>query len=79
MFSKTRKPEEIIRYTHIIQRALEAGVNHPEVKLNTGGQALYSTNGISLVLMKFIDGNTFSRTRQSAGEPGTPSAARAGG
>lgn len=59
MFAKTRKPAEVARYTEIMQRVIEAGVSHPGLLTTTGGNITYTENGISLVLMQFIEGKTF--------------------
>ncbi|HRQ86518.1 MAG TPA: phosphotransferase [Candidatus Saccharibacteria bacterium] len=59
MFAKTRKPEEITRYTDIMRRVVEAGVSHPELLKTTGGEITHTENDVSLVLMRFIEGETF--------------------
>lgn len=58
MFAKTRKPEEITRYTDIMQKVVEAGVDHPEL-MTANGNIVYVDSGVSLVLMRFIEGKTF--------------------
>jgi Ser/Thr protein kinase RdoA (MazF antagonist) len=59
MFSKNRTPDEISRYTNMMQKVVEAGVHHPELLRTATGDVTYSNSGISLVLMQFIDGKTF--------------------
>lgn len=59
MFSKTRTPEDIDRYTTIMQKVVEAGVNHPELVATSDGKKVYTNNGITLVLMRFVEGKTF--------------------
>lgn len=59
MFAKTRTPEDINRYATIMQKVVEAGVNHPKLVTTTSGQKVYEDDGISLVLMKFVEGKTF--------------------
>lgn len=62
IFSKGRGNEDIARYTTIMEKAVEAGVNHPPL-MKTGSEDFVYTdnqaNGISLVLMKFIEGKNF--------------------
>ncbi len=58
MFAKTRKPEEITRYTDIMRKVVEAGVHHPEL-MTANGDIVYTDSGVSLVLMRFIEGKTF--------------------
>jgi len=62
IFSKGRSQEDIIRYTTIMEKAIVAGVNHPPLIKNGRGKVIYTdnqANGISLVLMNFIEGKTF--------------------
>ena len=62
IFSKDRNQEAIARYSTIMEKAVEAGVNHPPLIKTTSGEVVYSdaeANGISMVLMKFVDGKTF--------------------
>ena len=56
IFSKDRNPEAITRYSTIMEKAVEAGVNHPPLIKTADGGVVYSdseANGISMVLMKF--------------------------
>lgn len=62
IFSKERNQEAIARYSTIMEKAVEAGVNHPPLIKTGDGEVVYSdgeANGISMVLMKFVDGQTF--------------------
>lgn len=59
MFAKSRKPEDIARYAGIISRVVGAGINHPEVISTSSGEIVYTDSGISLVLMRFVEGKTF--------------------
>jgi Ser/Thr protein kinase RdoA (MazF antagonist) len=59
MFAKTRTPDDIARYATIMQRVVEAGVHHPELLTTSSGEATYTDGGITLVLMRFVEGKTF--------------------
>ena len=62
IFSKVRSPEDISRYGTIMQKVVDAGVNHPALKKTADGNAIYidpQSGGLSLVLMDFIKGQTF--------------------
>lgn len=62
IFSKVRTPEDIIRYATIMEKAVEAGVNHPPLIKTTDGNVVYTdtqADGISMVLMQFIKGQSF--------------------
>lgn len=62
IFQKGRTPEDITRYTTIMERAIAAGVNHPPLLQNQEGSVVFSdqqANGLNLVLMRFIEGQTF--------------------
>jgi len=59
MFAKTRTSEDIDRYATIMQKVIEAGVNHPKLVETSSGQKVYKDDGISLVLMSFVEGKTF--------------------
>lgn len=59
MFAKTRTTEEIGRYATTMQKVVEAGVQHPELLMTSSGEVTYTDSGITLVLMRFIDGETF--------------------
>ncbi|MCX6807897.1 MAG: phosphotransferase [Patescibacteria group bacterium] len=62
IFSKIRSKENIARYVTIIEKAIEAGVCHPLLIKTDSDNAVYTdneANGISLILMKFIEGKPF--------------------
>lgn len=59
MFSKARTKEDITRYAEIMQKVVEAGVNHPEIVTTASGERVFNQNGVSLVLMKYVEGKTF--------------------
>jgi len=62
IFSKERTPVIILRYGTIMKKAIDAGVNHPFLEKTSDGGVVYmdsAANGISMVLMKFIEGKTF--------------------
>jgi Ser/Thr protein kinase RdoA (MazF antagonist) len=62
IFSKTRTPEDIIRYGTIMERVVKAGVHHPPLLQTRGGNTVHAdteANDLSLVLMRFIEGKTF--------------------
>ncbi len=59
MFAKTRTPEDITRYTATMEKVIQAGVNHPELLTTDTGETTYSDSGITLVLMRFVQGESF--------------------
>lgn len=59
MFAKTRTPDEITRYATIMEKVVEAGVNHPELLKTTGGETTFADSSITLVLMQFVEGKSF--------------------
>lgn len=59
MFAKTRTTEDIERYATIMQKVVEAGVNHPELLATENNSKVFETRGISTVVMRFIEGKTF--------------------
>lgn len=59
MFAKARKPEDIARYTEIMQHVLAAGVNHPELVTTIEDASVFTDSGVSMVLMRFVEGKTF--------------------
>lgn len=62
IFSKGRSEEEITRYSTIMEKAVEAGVNHPTLLRTAARNLVYvdkEANGISMVLMQFVDGKSF--------------------
>lgn len=65
MFAKSRTAEEIARYTTTMQKVVEAGVHHPELLTTSSGEVVYKDNGITLVLMRFVEGKTFFELDQA--------------
>lgn len=65
MFAKTRTAEEIARYTTTMQKVIEAGVHHPELLTTSSGEVAYTESGITLVLMRFVEGKTFFELDQA--------------
>ena len=59
MFAKTRTPDDVSRYAGIMQKVVEAGVHHPELISTANGEMVYTDSGITLVLMRFVEGKTF--------------------
>ncbi len=62
IFSKVRTEPDIARYATIMERVVEAGVNHPPLLKNSNGNVVHKdpeANNLSLVLMKYIEGETF--------------------
>lgn len=59
MFAKTRTPEDITRYATIMEKVVQAGVHHPELLTTDAGETIYSDSGVTLVLMRFVEGRTF--------------------
>lgn len=62
IFQKERTSENIKRYSTIMRKALEAGVNHPKIHEGQGGEMVFydsEKSGLSLVLMDFVEGKTF--------------------
>lgn len=59
MFSKIRTSDDITRYTTTMEKVVEAGVHHPELLTTSAGETAYGDSGITLVLMRFIDGKSF--------------------
>lgn len=59
IFAKTRKPEEITRYSTIMEKTVAAGVHHPPLLHTQDARTVYTDSGLSLVLMQFIEGRTF--------------------
>ena len=59
MFAKTRTAEDIERYTTTMQKVIEVGVHHPELLTTSSGEVAYTDSGITLVLMRFVEGQTF--------------------
>lgn len=65
MFAKTRTTEDITRYATTMQKVVEAGINHPELLTTSSGEVTYTDSGITLVLMRFVEGKTFFELNQA--------------
>lgn len=62
IFSKGRTTQDITRYSTVMEKAVEAGVNHPPLIKTTDGGVVYvdtQANGISMVVMQFVIGKSF--------------------
>ena len=59
MFAKTRTPEDITRYATTMEKVVQAGVHHPELLTTDAGETTYSDSGVTLVLMRFVEGRSF--------------------
>jgi Ser/Thr protein kinase RdoA (MazF antagonist) len=59
MLAKTRTPEDITRYATTMEKVVQAGVNHPELLTTDAGETTYSDSGVTLVLMRFVEGKSF--------------------
>jgi Ser/Thr protein kinase RdoA (MazF antagonist) len=59
MFSIARTPENRERYVTTMRKVLAAGVSHPALHTNSDGNVVFSTHGISMVAMDYIDGQSF--------------------
>lgn len=59
MFAKTRTSEDISRYATTMEKVVETGVNHPELLATDAGETTYSDSGITLVLMRYVEGKSF--------------------
>lgn len=59
MFAKFRTPEDIQRYVDIIQNVVKGGVNHPELIMTPDDKPTYTSEGITLALLRFVEGKTF--------------------
>src|SRR3989344_2287 len=62
IFSKSRSPQDITRYSAIMEKAVEAGVNHPPLIKTTDGGVVHidsQANSLSMVLMEFVEGKSF--------------------
>lgn len=68
IFSKGRSEEDITRYSTVMEYAVEAGVNHPPLIKSGDGNIVYTdtqANGISMVLMQFVEGKSFMELDRS--------------
>ncbi len=59
MFAKTRTPEDITRYATTMEKVVQAGAHHPELLTTDAGKTTYSDSGVTLVLMRFVEGRSF--------------------
>ncbi len=62
IFEKGRTSEDIARYREIMEAVMRAGVSHPRLFRTSSGDIVHTdneANGISMVLMKFVEGTTF--------------------
>lgn len=59
LFAKTRKEEDIARYVTILEKVVDSGVNHPKLLQTDSGELILKSHNVSLVLMNFIEGETF--------------------
>src|SRR3989304_10549882 len=62
IFSKGRYPQDITRYSTIMEKAVEAGVNHPPLIKTTDGGVVYTdsqANSLSMMLMEFVEGKSY--------------------
>ncbi|MCA0228711.1 phosphotransferase [Patescibacteria group bacterium] len=59
MFAKTRTPVDITRYATTMEKVVQAGVHHPELLTTDTGETTYSDSGVTLVLMRFVEGKSF--------------------
>lgn len=68
IFSKGRSPDDITRYSTIMELAVEAGVNHPPLIKSGDGNIVYTdtqANEISMVLMQCVEGKSFMELDRS--------------
>lgn len=68
MFAKTRTPEDITRYATTMEKVVQAGVHHPELLTTGTGETTYSDSGVTLVLMRFVEGKSFLELDRSPSE-----------
>jgi Ser/Thr protein kinase RdoA (MazF antagonist) len=62
MFAKYRSKAVIDRYRVIMEKVVQAGVNHPRLQETSGGETVFAygpEGGISMVLMDFVEGRSF--------------------
>jgi Ser/Thr protein kinase RdoA (MazF antagonist) len=67
IFQEGRKSDDITRYATVMEKAIGAGVNHPSLLKTQSGEVVHrdnQANGLNLVLMKFIEGQTFFELRR---------------
>jgi Ser/Thr protein kinase RdoA (MazF antagonist) len=59
MLSKLRTQDNRDRYIQTIQRVADAGVSHPKLHTTEDAHISFTTNGITMVVMDYIDGQSF--------------------
>ncbi len=59
MFAKTRTTDDISRYATTMEKVVEAGVHHPELLKTDTGETVFTDSGITLVLMRFVEGKSY--------------------
>src|SRR3989338_2784209 len=62
IFSKDRDQKAVDRYRAIMEKAVEAGVNHPPLVKTADGGVVHidsQANSLSMVLMEFVEGKSF--------------------
>lgn len=59
MFARTRTSEDIIRYATTMEKVVQAGVNHPELLSTIADETTFTDSGVTLVLMRFVEGRSF--------------------
>lgn len=62
IFAKFRKLKDCQRYIDVVQRVLNAGVQHPQLYESSQG-ALYKTDGLRLCVAEYVDGKSFYALR----------------
>lgn len=62
MLSKLRTEDNRDRYLETIQRVAEAGVSHPTVHTTKDATVAFTTHGVVMVVMDYIDGESFWAT-----------------
>jgi Ser/Thr protein kinase RdoA (MazF antagonist) len=71
MFAKYRTKEAIDRYRTIMERVVQAGVNHPRLLETATGGTVFSDSpesGVSMVLMDFVEGHSFQEMNRVPNE-----------
>jgi Ser/Thr protein kinase RdoA (MazF antagonist) len=65
IFSKLRTGADIARYCQIMTEIRRhPNICHPELLLSNDHEVLLNTNGLGLVVMRFIEGDTFYQTKR---------------
>lgn len=66
MFAAFRSPENIEHYVTTMRKVIAAGVNHPLLAKSKSFEIIYHKSGISMVLMDFVEGQTFYKMDKRA-------------